>query len=162
MFAAAAARPYIAGQMAQSRKHRDRYDLSGNVEAEYVDAEQTVLVNKKGITNLALLQALEEEALARAYEMLFAEVHLNTLLTSDLTGHFHLQIFGELYQWARRWRTVNISKPGITWPPPAFIDQNMATWERDFLRQYPASQLQEDNDFCDAVAQIHRFRESFL
>ena len=33
-------------------KRSDRYDVSGNVEAEYVDAEQTVLVNKKGITDL--------------------------------------------------------------------------------------------------------------
>jgi hypothetical protein len=30
--------------------HRGRYDVTGNVEAEFVDAEQTLLVNKLGIT----------------------------------------------------------------------------------------------------------------
>ncbi len=29
---------------------RDRYDVSENVEAQYVDDAQTVLVNKKGIS----------------------------------------------------------------------------------------------------------------
>ncbi len=38
------------------RPHRDRYDVTGNVEAEYIDAEQTVLVNKLGITALEALR----------------------------------------------------------------------------------------------------------
>jgi cell filamentation protein len=46
-----------------SRKRGDRYDVSGNVEAEYVDAEKAVLVNKKGITDLRALQVAEEELL---------------------------------------------------------------------------------------------------
>lgn len=32
------------------KKRRDRYDVSGNVEAQHVDDTETVLVNKKGIT----------------------------------------------------------------------------------------------------------------
>lgn len=87
-------------------------------------------------------------------------------LNSELTRHVHGQIFGDLYEWAGRWRTVNISKPGITWPPPEFIDENMTRWEQGFLRKYPATQLGDDDDFCAAVAQIqgaflviHPFRE---
>src|SRR5205807_1873099 len=49
--------PYMAPEPS---KRRDRYDVTGNIEAEYIDADQTVLVNKKGITDLAQLQALEE------------------------------------------------------------------------------------------------------
>jgi hypothetical protein len=37
----------------KSKKYRDRYDISGNAEAEYVDADKTVLANKKGITDLS-------------------------------------------------------------------------------------------------------------
>jgi cell filamentation protein len=147
-------------------KHRDRYDVTGNIEAEYVDADQTVLVNKKGINDLEQLQTLEEESLARAYVKLLAEIRVDTLLTSELTRYVHLRIFGELYDWAGRWRSVNISKPGITWPPPSFIDENMAQWEQNFLRKYAPSKLAGDDDFCDAIAQIqgeflviHPFRE---
>ena len=53
---------------ASPKKQRpaDRYDVSGNTEAQYVDAAQTVLVNKKGIADLYALYLAEEEALARA------------------------------------------------------------------------------------------------
>jgi hypothetical protein len=36
-----------------AKKRRNRYDTSGNPETEYVDAEKTVLVNRRGITDLA-------------------------------------------------------------------------------------------------------------
>jgi fido (protein-threonine AMPylation protein) len=94
--------------------HRDRYDVSGNVEAEYVDAEQTVLVNKLGVTELAALHAREETALVEAYEILFGEVTKKTPITCELLRHIHATIFGKLYDWAGRWRTVWIQKPGVT------------------------------------------------
>lgn len=155
--------PYMAPEPS---KHRDRYDVTGNIEAEYVDADQAVLVNKKGITELAQLHALEEEGLAKAYGSLLSQVRLDTLLTSELTRYVHREIFGEVYEWAGRWRTVNISKPGITWPPPQFLDENMAQWEQNVLRIFPATKLTDDDDFCNAVAEIqgeflviHPFRE---
>ena len=135
-------------------KRRDRYDVSGNVEAEYVDADQTVLANKRGITDLPTLQILEEEALAEAYETLLREVRTDTLMTCDLLRHIHHEIFGELYQWAGRWRTVWISKPGVTWPAPDFLEQNMQEFERNVLGKYPASVLPEDDAFCTALAEI--------
>jgi hypothetical protein len=38
--------------------------------------------------------------------------------------------------------------------PPEFIDENMALWEQNVLRRYPATKLSEDDDFCNAVAEI--------
>ena len=119
-------------------QRRDRYDVSGNVEAEYVDAEKTVLENKLGIADLHTLQIAEEEALAQAYEALLAEVRTDTPMTCDLVCHIHLRIFGDLYQWAGRWRTVWISKPGVTWPAPDFLDSNMQDFESGVLSKYPA------------------------
>jgi hypothetical protein len=46
------------------KSRRDRYDNSRNPEAEYVDVAQTVLVNKRGIADLATLLTVEEAALA--------------------------------------------------------------------------------------------------
>jgi cell filamentation protein len=145
---------------------RDRYDVSGNVEAEYVDAAGTVLVNKPGIARLDELQQFEEEGLAKAYETLLGEVRVDTLLTCDLILHIHARIFGELYAWAGRWRTVGISKPGITWPPPQFLDENMRLFEQNVLRRRPANSCKDDDSFCKAAAEIqgeflvvHPFRE---
>ncbi|MBN2578961.1 MAG: Fic family protein [Pirellulales bacterium] len=148
------------------RERSSRYDVSGNVEAEYVDAGQVVLVNKKGITDLQSLQRIEEEALAQAYELLLSEVRVATPMTCDLLRHIHTRIFGELYDWAGRWRTVWISKPGITWPAPDFLERNMAVFEKDVLLKFPARVLKEDDAFSEAAGEIqgeflviHPFRE---
>lgn len=54
------------------KKRRDKYDVTGNIEAEYMDESETVLANKKGLTELESLQLEEEEGLARAYESLLS------------------------------------------------------------------------------------------
>ena len=150
----------------EPKKHRDRYDTSGNVEAEYVDDDCTVLANRKGITELEALQIEEEQGLAKAYETLLGEVRVDTAMTCDLLRHIHDRIFGELYKWAGRWRTVNISKPGVTWPPPRFLDENMEKFEETVLAKHPATALTDDDAFCNAAAEIqgeflviHPFRE---
>jgi cell filamentation protein len=148
------------------KKRRDRYDVSGNVEAQYVDDAQTVLRNTHGITDLATLQAAEEAALARAYRTLLREVRTDTPLTCDLLRHVHATMFGDLYEWAGRWRTVWISKPGTTWPAPDFLDRNMEEYERAVLCKHPAGTIPDDDGFCAAAAEIqgeflviHPFRE---
>lgn len=103
----------------------DRYNVSGNVEAKYVDEAEEVLINKKGMTNLRTLQIEEEKALARAYEQLLGEVRSDTLITTQLILYVHQLVFEDLYDWAGRWRTVRISKPGVSWPLPNFLEQAM-------------------------------------
>jgi cell filamentation protein len=146
--------------------YHDRYDTSGNPEAEYVDDAKTVLRNKLGIADLTQLQVLEEEALTTAYEALLHEVRLDTPMTCELITHIHQRIFGALYEWAGRWRTVWIRKPGVTWPPPDFLDQNMQAFERDVLAAHTPDNLTTDDRFCRAVGEIqseflviHPFRE---
>ena len=144
----------------------NRYDVSGNVEAEYVDDAQMVLVNRLGIRDLELLQLKEEAGLAKAYETLIGEMRIDTPLTCELLKHIHQRIFGELFDWAGRWRTLQISKPDVVWPAFQFLDKSMQEFERTVLAKYPASALASDDDFCMAVGEIqgeflsiHPFRE---
>ncbi|MDB5311614.1 MAG: hypothetical protein JWO38_5816 [Gemmataceae bacterium] len=109
---------------------------------------------------------MEEDALATAYARLIGEVRTDTPLTCDLIRHVHERVFGGLFEWAGRWRTVTISKPGAIWPPPDFLDQAMRVFERDVLRRYPAKDLTTDDEFCTAGGHIqceflaiHPFRE---
>jgi cell filamentation protein len=150
----------------EPKRRADRYDTSGNVEAQYLDKDQSVLVNRKGIADLQTLQIEEEEALARAYEALLGEVRVDTPVTCGLLKHIHGRIFGELYEWAGRWRTVWIRKPGVTWPAPDFLASNMERFEQNVLAQYPAEQLTDEDTFCHAAGEIqgeflviHPFRE---
>jgi cell filamentation protein len=153
--------------MAKSRNPRkDRYDVTGNAEAEYVDEAQSVLRNMLSVTDLAKLQAAEEAALFRAYETLANQINVDTSITSALIQRVHKEIFGAIYEWAGRWRTVWISKPGVTWPPPDFLESSMAAYEREVLAKYPAAALGDDVAFAEALGEIqgeflviHPFRE---
>ncbi len=87
-------------------------------------------------------------------------------LLGDLLWHIHGRIFGELYEWAGRWRTVQISKPGAIWPPPHYLDESMQAFEDNVLTKYPAVVLTDDNAYCTALGEIqgeflaiHPFRE---
>ena len=144
----------------------NRYDVSGNIEAQFVDAAQTILMNSQGITDLETLQIAEEEALASAYESLLSEVRLDTPMSCDLVRHVHHRVFGDLYEWAGRWRTLQISKGTTVWPAAQFLEQSMIDFERTVLSRHPASSLESDESFCRAVGAIqgeflaiHPFRE---
>ncbi len=131
-----------------------------------MDAQQTVLKNKKGIADLHALFVEEEKSLAKAYESLLDEVRSDTPMTSELIRYVHGVVFGDLYDWAGRWRTVTISKPGVTWPPPDYLDDAMRKFEHEVLVAYPSSSLTDDLEFCKALGHIqgeflaiHPFRE---
>jgi hypothetical protein len=151
-------RPACAGTLMcmaeKPRKRRDRYDNSGNTEDQYLDDSRTVMVNKLGITDLDALQTAEEQGLARAYGQLLREVRTDSPMTCDLVRHIHATIFGDLYDWAGRWRTVWISKPGITWPPPDYLGQAMDEFERTVLSRWPAGAIHDDATFCQAAGEI--------
>ncbi|QDT49930.1 Adenosine monophosphate-protein transferase VbhT [Symmachiella dynata] len=147
-------------------KRDDKYDVSGNIEAQYVDDAQTVLVNKLDLVDLESIYTAEEEGLANTYELLLSEVRTDTKMSCEILKYIHECIFGRLYEWAGRWRTVQISKPGAIWPAAQYLDQSMADFERGVLSIYPAESLEGDDNFCEALGiiqgeflAIHPFRE---
>ena len=90
----------------------------------------------------------------------------DTPISSELIKYVHGRIFGDLYEWAGRWRTVSISKEGTAWPPPDYLGEAMVAFEHDVLSQFPATSLTLDNLFCSAVGHIqgeflaiHPFRD---
>lgn len=145
--------------------HASRYSVGGD-ENEYMDEGKTVLINKKDIRDLHGLYIEEEKGLAIAYEHLFDEVRSDTPITAELILYVHQSIFAGLYSWAGRWRTVSISKPGVTWPPPQYLHDAMIAFEKEVLSRYPAAMLRTDSDVSKAIGQIqgeflaiHPFRE---
>ena len=90
----------------------------------------------------------------------------DTPITNELIRYVHKVIFGDLFNWAGRWRTVKIGKDETVWPPPDFLESAMQEFEREVLNHYPASILADDDVFCSAVGHIqgeflaiHPFRE---
>lgn len=139
-----------------------------NQEATFYDEEQRILVNKLGLQDRAAIEKVEEEGLRRATAKLFDGKTFPTesTLTATTIRKAHREIFGELYEWAGKWRTLNIAKEQMRWPPAMLLEQNMQTLERDVLSKFRPKDLKNDSDFAKALAVIqgeflavHPFRE---
>ena len=94
----------------QKPSREDRYDVSGNVEAQYVDQAQTVMVNKQGVTDLRDLEQLEEEGLFRAYEALWRNAYRYTDDGRPPAAYPPADLRA-LYEWAGRWRRCPSPSP---------------------------------------------------
>ena len=113
----------------------DRYDATGNIEAEF-EPGTTVLRNRARITDQTALDHLEFEALLRTQEAFYAVVAEDTVITNALLCEIHGHWLGDIYEWAGRYRTVNLAKGDFRWPPPGRIAGNMVAFERDTLRRH--------------------------
>ncbi len=91
----------------------DRYHATGS-QVEYQHGSNgQVLRNRPGITDPAVMDELETRLLLRLYERVMREQFPNRRLdVADLMG-WHHQWLGNLYDWAGRPRSVNMSKDGF-------------------------------------------------
>lgn len=130
----------------------------------YLDTANGVLKNKLGITDPAALEAAEAQIVA----VRDAEIAANPVPgTYDLKHlrSFHRRLFGDVYTWAGRLRTVDIAKGGTHFCRAEFLESSAAdvfrmVEEANFLRESSreevvkavAAQLAEINA-------LHPFRE---
>ncbi|MBS3921724.1 MAG: Fic family protein [Nitrosarchaeum sp.] len=76
--------------------------------------------NLRGLTDKNLLNEYEAKGIAKAELYVFAldtEVEISTTLILDI----HKTAFEELYDWAGKWRNVNVTVGQLTPPEPAQI-----------------------------------------
>ncbi len=131
---------------------------AGNPENTFYEGEPQVLVNKLGIRDAAEMRRREKLALDDAYKTMLSSQAPDSSqfqITAATFKTLHAAIFGELYEWAGRWRTVNIAKDGMKWPNAAFLDQSMQSFEKDVLQNMKTCDLRSEGDFCRAAARIH-------
>lgn len=103
----------------------DRYDTTGNPEDEYYPGT-SVLINLEEVRDPEELLERETELQLAAYEQIFSP--FDESLTPDLPFFYYLHhmMFGQLFVWAGRPRTVGISKGGTPFCPPQNINAMMS------------------------------------
>ncbi len=144
----------------------DRYHATGSqVEYQHGSNEQ-VLRNRPGITDPAVMDELETRLLLRLYERVMREQFPNRRLdVADLMG-WHHQWLGNLYDWAGRPRSVNMSKDGFHFAAALQITRLLDEFERKYLHRYTPCHDVDNESLADAIAVchvelilIHPFRE---
>jgi cell filamentation protein len=142
----------------------DRYDTTGNPEDEYYP-DTSVLINFQDIRDPEELLERETELQLAAYERIFSS--FDESITPDLPFFYYLHhmMFGQLFVWAGRPRTVGISKGGTPFCPPQNIDAMMSSIFAELERESWLGGLDLDSFIeraayyiCEINA-VHPFRE---
>lgn len=131
-----------------------KYSTKGNVEAEFEQGGR-VLKNKLGICSKKEMDSLEFGALMKAQKHYYNLITPNTRFTARLIGQMHKDIFGDLYPWAGRYRTVNLEKGGFKWPPSYLVEQNMDDFEKNILVKHTPCRKGNIKRIAKDIAIVH-------
>ena len=144
-------------------KNRD-YDVP-NYKGSYIEHGSEVLRNKLGITDIN--QALLQETLgfANAEEYFLNNLNKATIFNVKYVCNIHLMALDELYYFAGKYRTIDLSKDNHQFFPYPFIETAMQYFENEYLLKLPSDydskeQLIEDIAITHVeLIHIHPFRE---
>ncbi len=75
-------------------------------------SRKRVLKNKLGITSRKEMDKKEYEALLKTQEGYYKVISKDTMFTIKLIIEMHRYFLGGLYDWAGKYRTVNLEKDG--------------------------------------------------
>lgn len=134
----------------------DRYDTSGNPEADFEPGSNgLVLANLLGVTNPAVMSEIELDLLIRLQDALVEEVAVDQVFSGADLCAWHHRWLGEVYAWAGKYRSLNLSKDGFPFAASAQIPRLMSLLERDILRRYTPCQGLREQQLAEAIATVH-------
>ncbi len=134
-----------------------RYRIATGVEAEFEPGSgQRVLRNLREIKRKREIDQAEYLALAKAQTRYYAEVvDAGMRFDAAFIRRMHYDWLGELYAWAGNYRTVEMSKDGIGWPPAFRIADNMEVLSANELKRYTPCRPARLREVCRQIAEIH-------
>ncbi len=133
-----------------------RYTVARGVEAETQPGSRgRVLKNRRGITSKREIDRLEFEHLVSAQEEYYEIIENTTRFTASLIGEMHRAWLGGLYDWAGRYRNVELSKAGFVWPPAKFVEQNMQQLEQKTLSECTPCRGETGIAVAAPMAEVH-------
>jgi cell filamentation protein len=112
------------------------------------------------LPNLLNLTMKEDVEKAEFEGFLYAELFLTERLTSKTKFNvkyikqIHTLSLQELYSFAGKYRTVNMSKNGFLFPTAQFIPQNMAEFEKKILNEMP-NKYDDKVKLIEDIAKVH-------
>ena len=134
----------------------NRYDVSDLPEAQFEPGSNgLVLKNLIRITSKQVMDVAEARALEQAMDVLlrtYSETHRFT--ATDLCD-CHRTWLGNIYEWAGRYRRVNVSKDGFPFAAATQVPVMMDQFERDVLRRYTPCMFASRADVVHALAETH-------
>ena len=134
----------------------DRYDTSGNPEAQYQpDSDNKVLLNKLGISDPHEMEGTEFDCLVKFQVALFDEFPVDQQITANDLCEWHRSWLGSIYEWAGNYRTVTMSKDGFPFAAVPQLPSLMLKLDQGYLQKYtPCSEMERD-ELVNAMTLCH-------
>jgi cell filamentation protein len=118
------------------------------------EGEDEVLPNLLNTSSLELVQKAETKGFLLAEASLLDELRTDQQFDAAYIQEIHRRALSQVYEFAGRYRNVNMSKAGFPFPAAQFLSQGMAEFERNLLRRLPASWATSAELVRD-IAQVH-------
>lgn len=99
--------------------------------------ESQALPNLLGLTDAEKIAEVEFEGFLMAEILLTEKLNATTRFDCNYIRRIHKLSLGELYSFAGKYRTVNMSKGGFLFPAALFIPQSMQIFEYEILSRLP-------------------------
>lgn len=134
----------------------DRYDTSGISEAEFqLGSNDLVLANKLSITDVDEINLVESALLDELTIAVLNEIEANQVLSVADVCEWHRRWLGNVYEWAGRYRSVNMGKGDFHFAAAHLISSLMTKFESQFLQPLACHSDMSDDDLANALANIH-------
>lgn len=130
-----------------------RYNIAVGTEAELEPGSRGMaLRNKLGIKTVSAMEIAESNSLFNAQLNYYLNGKLlDATITSGFISKMHYDWLGGMYNWAGRYRTVELSKGGFSWPAALLVPENMRNFDATLSKYTPLTEM-ELRDACSAVA----------
>jgi len=131
-----------------------RYSVS-NDEAYEPGSNEQVLKNFLGVKDKSIIEQLEARELMRAEQEIFSMYEQTSRFTAQDISAMHQLWLGNIYPFAGKYRSVNMSKGDFLFAAASRISSCMEPFEKKYLFKYtPCSDLDGD-DLAFALAIVH-------
>jgi cell filamentation protein len=142
-------------QVARGRQP-SRYLIPKGVEAEFEPGSHgRVLKNRLHIHRKSEMDQMEFKALVTAQEAYLSRLGPDTRLTAEILCQMHRDWLGGIYEWAGRYRTVELAKGDFRWPPAFRIGQNMEAFENGVLARCTPCRPGPLPEVARSIAEVH-------
>lgn len=133
-----------------------KYDPSAGVETEdQPGSKGKVLRNLLHITSKRRMDKLEFELLVKAHNESLQSLDDAKRFTAADICSMHRQWLGTVYEWAGRYRTVELAKGGFRWPPSQFIASSMVAFESGLLHRHTPCPPDSIEATAQRLAEVH-------
>jgi cell filamentation protein len=135
---------------------QDKYDASGLPEAQFEPGSRgRVLKNLRGITSKREMDEAEAREQLRALRELMTIYGVHHRFTAADVCNIHKIWLGDIYEWAGKYRQVNVSKGGFLFAAANQVPHLMAEFEKGPLRKYTSCSFESHDEIAMALAAVH-------